>query len=444
MIFSCSKEEDFIPETETPIIIPELEVNEVNDFIYNAMNEWYLYKDEQPLLANDYFKTTEEKIDFINNGGTPEEFFELLKVDNDEFSSLNNDVNLQARYLWSTRGFRYRIVSVNAREIIGVILQVYRGSNAEILGVKRGDLFNKIDNVVITDNNYQDLLSKSNFLLGRVLDKGLDSEGNVVFEDRDEISISFESLEENPIVISKTLNINGIAIGYLFYKYFEREYSNALNNEFALFKANGVKDFVIDLRYNSGGNELALYELASMLTGQFNGQVFLEEKYNNDIENDINRGIRNININNNFRDKLNDGETINSLELSKLYVITSGISASSSELLIHCLKPYINVVVIGDEDGTRGKGVSKREMYDAPNFFSKDDINFKHNYFLDLVRIHGVNNNGEILDDSFGILPDKEATESPSNLGQLGDENEKLLKLAIDDILGRWFLNHIL
>ena len=287
----------------------------------------------------------------------------------------------------------------------------------------------------MTTNNVENLLSQSSFKLGRVYSLG-NASGSFIFSDRDQISIITENLEENPIVVSKILNLEDTSIGYLFYKYFDREYSNELNQNFATFKTNGVKNFVIDLRYNSGGSELALLELGSMLTGQFNGEIFLEERYNQDIQNEIISGNINIDISNTFRNTLEDGTSINSLELSKLYVITSRSSASSSELLIHCLKPYIDVVVIGDKDGTVGKGVSKTEMYDAPNYFSEEGVNSNHNYFLDLVRIEGLNKIGEAVDSDFGIPASIEAEEG-SALLELGNVNEKLLKLAIDDILGR-------
>ena len=57
----------------------------------------------------------------------------------------------------------------------------------------------------------------------------------------------------------------------------------------------------------------------------------------------------------NFTNKLGDGGAINSLNFNKVYVITSGRSASSSELVINGLSPYINVIQVGDN--TYGKNV---------------------------------------------------------------------------------------
>jgi hypothetical protein len=50
-----------------------------------------------------------------------------------------------------------------------------------------------------------------------------------------------------------------------------------------------------------------------------------------------------------------NGSAINSLNLNKIYILTSKSTASASELVINGLKPYINVVQIGDV--TTGKNV---------------------------------------------------------------------------------------
>jgi C-terminal processing protease CtpA/Prc len=52
-------------------------------------------------------------------------------------------------------------------------------------------------------------------------------------------------------------------------------------------------------------------------------------------------------LKNNFTDKI--GSTaINSLKLTKIYILTTKSSASASELVINGLKPYMDVVQIGD------------------------------------------------------------------------------------------------
>ena len=407
---------------------------EVNSFIYEAMNTWYLYKDAQPLLADDYFESSEEKEAFLNQNLSPEDFFNLLKVDEDRFSDLADNINISSKILNNTHGFSYSLLQINS-EIIGVVKQVYNESSAAKAGLARGDFFNKINGITLTSSNYQSLLTSTSYTLGRVYNKG--TNGNYAFEDRDEITITVETINESPIVNASILNVNNTQVGYLFYKYFEKEYSNQLNEVFLNFKNNAVENFVLDLRYNSGGSEVALLELASMLTGQFTGEVFCEELYNQSIQGQIDNGDLSLETKNYFPNILQDGTSINSLQLSTLYVITSTATASSSELLIKCLEPYINVIVVGDEQGTVGKSVAVNILYDAPNYFSTENINTSHNYALQMVRKRVVNKEGEMYGDT-GVSPDIIATESFFNLGTIGDFNEPLLHKALEAIVGEF------
>ena len=55
-----------------------------------------------------------------------------------------------------------------------------------------------------------------------------------------------------------------------------------LDNAFGEFAANGVTDLVLDLRYNPGGSVLTSVTLASLITGQFTGEIFTTEQWNSD------------------------------------------------------------------------------------------------------------------------------------------------------------------
>ena len=114
----------------------------------------------------------------------------------------------------------------------------------------------------------------------------------------------------------------------------------------------------MDLRYNSGGNIRTAAALGSMITGQFDNQVFTTLKFNEDLQNN--------NANYNFSNTLSDGTAINSLNLTKIYILTSNVSASASEMMINSLKPYIDVVIIGGK--TVGKSQASQIIYDSPNF----------------------------------------------------------------------------
>ena len=180
---------------------------------------------------------------------------------------------------------------------------------------------------------------------------------------------------------------------------------------------------MLDLRYNGGGNIQTAVHLASMITGQFNGQVFSKLFYNDNQESQ-NRDYE-------FTDRLSDNTGIASLNLSKVYVLTSASSASASELIINSLRPYIEVVHIGDD--TAGKTQANRLIFDSPDF-GGIDVNATHNYALIPLIANSTNVNDGLV-PAEGLTPDIEIIEVPSNLGTLGMLNDPLLATAVNDML---------
>ena len=69
---SCFNDKDDDP------VIKNNEYNEVNDFVYKAMNAVYLYKSHIPNLANTRFTSNEAYINYLNEYSEPEELFESL------------------------------------------------------------------------------------------------------------------------------------------------------------------------------------------------------------------------------------------------------------------------------------------------------------------------------------------------------------------------------
>ena len=133
-----------------------------------------------------------------------------------------------------------------------------------------------------------------------------------------------------------------------------------------------------------------------------------------------------------FTNTINSNATINSLNLSKIYVLTTKSTASASELVINGLEPYIDVIQIGDV--TIGKNVGSITLYDSPTF-AKEDINPSHRYAMQPLVLKIVNKVG-FGDYINGLQPDTFLKENFSNLGILGDQNEPLLSTAIARIVG--------
>lgn len=230
---------------------------------------------------------------------------------------------------------------------------------------------------------------------------------------------------ENPIFKTEIINSGGENIGYLMYNGFTAGSENELNEVFGEFKANNIQHLVLDLRYNPGGSVRTTTFLASMITGQHTGEVFEKLVYNNDLQSNNN--------NFNFTNRLANGNTINSLGLTKLYVLATGRSASASEGLINSLKPYMNEIIqIGSN--TVGKTQASITLYDSPNF-RRDGVNPNHTYAMQPLVANGVNINNVTV-PSTGLPPSIgfEYNETPIDFGVLGNEEEPMLAIAIADI----------
>jgi hypothetical protein len=132
-----------------------------------------------------------------------------------------------------------------------------------------------------------------------------------------------------------------------------------------------------------------------------------------------------------FTDKMGT-TSINSVGMTKIYSLTSKSTASASELVINGLKPYMDVVQIGDT--TVGKNVGSVTLYDSPSF-GKENRNPNHHYAMQPIVLKIVN--ADDFGDYFtGLVPTVELKESLSNLDVLGSTTEPLLSTAIGQITG--------
>ena len=210
------------------------------------------------------------------------------------------------------------------------------------------------------------------------------------------------------------------------YNGFYPGYESHLNAAFGQLAAQGVTDLVLDLRYNSGGSIATATRLASMITGQFNGQLFAKEQWNGKLQayyEDINPAA----LRDNFTNTIGNSSSINSLNLNRIYVLTSKSTASASELVINGLAPYIDVIQIGDF--TTGKNVGSITLYDSPDF-GREGRSAAHRYAMQPIVLKIVNKDG-FGDYLGGLAPTYELPENLSNLGVLGNPSEPLLSTAI-------------
>ncbi|RZJ71802.1 S41 family peptidase [Flavobacterium sp.] len=402
----------------------------ISDFVWKGMNLYYLWQEDVPDLADDRFANQQDLNLWLMQNNEPTALFNHLRVDTsiDRFSVIYSDYRVLEGILSGTTGnngvdFGLRYKTGSTTEIFGWVRYILPNSDASNKDIERGDLFYAVNGTPLTVSNYQQLLSAETYTLNLA---DFDN-GNITPNGRS-VSLTKTVISENPVYLADTFQVGSHKIGYLMYNGFYPNYDTALNNAFGELKSQNISDFVLDLRYNSGGSIQTATYLASMITGQFTGQTFAKEQWNSklmDYWNDNNPET----LTNKFTNQIG-GTNLKSLNLTTVYVLTSRSTASASELVINCLKPYVNVIQIGDV--TTGKNVGSITLYDSPSF-EKRGADKTHFYAMQPIVLKVVDKNG--FGDYFeGLQPNTSYVENLGNLGVLGNPDEPLLSAAISII----------
>ncbi|HIC30626.1 MAG TPA: carboxyl-terminal protease, partial [Flavobacteriaceae bacterium] len=281
--------------------------------------------------------------------------------------------------------------------------------------------------------NYLSLLNNDVYTIGLAQ---LDGSNNLNLTG-EEITLTKQVYEENPIYITNTFEVDGIKVGYLMYNRFLNDYDPALNQVFANFVAEGVDELVLDLRYNPGGSVNNAVLLSSLIAGKPSTSLFSNPITSTKVS--TNPEINFLFPPRHFVEAI-DGNPINALNLSKVYVLAQYSSASASELVINGLSPYIDVIHIGNY--TRGKNEFSITLYDNPDCaFLPPNSNctgaINPNHLWAMQPLVGRNENADGFSDyTTGLTPDIFLDESLSNLGVLGQQDEPLLARAIQHLTG--------
>lgn len=418
--------------------------DDINFFIWKGLTNYYLWQKDVPELVDDHFASFDALYTHFRGFSSPESVFEsLLFRPTDRFSWIVDDYialenSFQGINISNGMEFgsvRYKNGSDN---VFGYVRYVIPNSDASAKGITRGMIFNSINDTQLNLSNYQDLLfgSATNYTIGL----SNFNDGNPI-SNGNSISLTKVELQENPIAISKVITEGTKKVGYLMYNQFARTYDSQLNTAFANFKAENIDEIIIDLRYNPGGFVSTATYLGSMITGQFTGQLYSQEVWNEKVMAANPSSLFVNNFTNEVRNVENGEivlqENINSLNLTKAYFIVSNSSASASELVINALASYIDVRVIGKT--TRGKQVGSITIYDSDNARRTGaNLNSNHRYALQPLVLEISNKDGVNYPD--GIVPESaefpgiDMGEDYENLGVLGERSDPLLEATLNYI----------
>ena len=191
----------------------------------------------------------------------------------------------------------------------------------------------------------------------------------------------------NTVLHTQIEEVGDRKVGYLVFKSFVNPSIEELTNAFSEFKAEGVNEVVLDLRYNGGGRvSVAMHLMNWLVPLSANGQTAFTYEHNPDRmeENDTVIPFDSIDY---------------SMNLNRVFVLTSLSTASASELVINCLDPHMEVIQIGYD--TYGKPVG------SYGFTSEDN-----SYVISPISLRLVNANG-IGNYFTGLEPDSYTTDNP-------------------------------
>jgi carboxyl-terminal processing protease len=288
------------------------------------------------------------------------------------------------------------------------IAMIYNKSPLYPQGVRRGWIVKKINNF----DPSAVLISRDAAAYNEMFGASSTSVTNTfLFQkpDGSEVTISSTkaSFTINTVLLYDTLQLRSgvnnekVVTGHLVLESFWEPTESELATAFTWFQSVGVKDLILDLRYNTGGILNMAQLLASYIAGNgLAGKVFATLQYNDKLQAQ-NSSYKFI-------------TTAHPLSVSRIIVITTRSTASASECVMNGLSPHMSVISVGDT--TYGKPVGMNGWPCGKK------------YFFWPVTFRTVNslNQGDFYD---GFIPNKIALDDITH--DFNDRHEISLSEAI-------------
>lgn len=381
----------------------------VNQWIYGQMKKYYYWSKSMPAQ--------------VDLSLDPKEYFKKLLNPNDPYSyamhpSLPETApqNLSKRF-----GFDISYVAYQGQSF-GVILYVLSNSPAENIGLHRGQLITSIAGTPLTAGNfntlYHNLVDSDHAQLQVVnysVQSGFSAPQGVNFLQ------GFTFSQPIPHHVIATGNHK---VGYLEIPHFDVGQAQSFLQIFQEFKSQSIDEMIIDLRYNGGGDISSATALSIILAPNIQSNDLFIEYEGNPNGGDVNQS---------FQEALEMNESQVGFEalksahpsIQKLYILCGSHTASAAEIIINNLKPFMNVITIGEK--TVGKDVAGFPIAD-------ERIPGQQGWILEpaIYKLYNANHEGNY---SLGIHPSFEADElQETEIFPLGDSRELLLKQALDAI----------
>lgn len=349
-----------------------------------------------------------------------------------------SDLNSTLTGVSTTYGFEYKLYyeDDSQQSVVPVVTIVYPDSPASEAGLSRGDVIGLVNGRRLTPDNYREIVTSE--LMGSV------SCSLTLMDDR-AVRMTAVNMYEDPVLIYKTFNIAGKVVGYLHYTSFTLKSYERLQEAFRFFKSEGIRELILDLRYNGGGYVTAEYTLASMIAppkAVEANEVFEKTIYNSTLMKSI--GKTDDLLTTSFSAEI-DGKTVKystvglNPGITKLYAIIDSGSASASESILVGLMPYIDVELIGRQShGKYCSGIvypasdwyeDYKKALPSSTYSNGKTCSGDWGIYVMIGRYADKNGNTPCMPD--GFVPDVEVADDPLDGHQLGDPEETMLSAAL-------------
>lgn len=401
-----------------------------NQFAHDLMDYYYLWRAEVSDQLENWSYSTDpvakvRSLRYKDGNG----------VEVDHWTTLYEDIRpFIGSVTGNTDSFGFDFLLVGDAETqtveYGIVTYTYAGSPAAKAGLRRGDLFETLNGQHITIDNYSVLYNGGTVQMG--------------MQDGSTVQLTAVKMYENPIQTVRTLEMGGKKIGYLHFTGFTLQAAVDLEDVFRQFKAQGIQELVMDLRYNGGGYTLTSQVLGSMIAptdAVENGSIFNMDVYNANFSGTVTRFVESMDV------TLDDGKkyTVHPAQvnpgLSRVWFITTGSSASASEALICGLKPYMDLYTVGKQSYGKYCGgyiFQAEDYYDAVEEQGVYGIDpdagrdATRNWGIYVIATRYSDCAGNTLSMPDGIPADFPAIDNPADGHDFGDPEESMLSAVLE------------
>ena len=244
---SCKK--DVAPESKNAVIDAQ-----ARDDLYNVMNEYYFWYNLMPVVVKTDYKNPSDLLDAmeyktLDRWSFVQTYQEFLNMNQGAFVghgiSMGLDPSNQVR-----------------------IAQIYSRSPLYPLGVRRGWIVKKINGTDLAPIFNSKDSAAYNHAIGHSTVGLINTFLFQTPAGKDTtITSAKDSFKLNTVIFADTLHLKSGITGHLVFDQFIPPSNQELQTAFTYFSQNNIKDLIVDLRYNGGGDLNVLTNMASYVAG---------------------------------------------------------------------------------------------------------------------------------------------------------------------------------